>query len=97
MLPREKCGVFGMLWNVKVILKAHCLSWRVMLDKLPRKDKLLVKGVQLQNNLCNLCLAREKSVTHLFFTCRIAQSVCNMCDRWMGVTSVHHSQPTTNF
>jgi len=49
-----ECSAFKMIWTTKAILKALILGWKQLLDKLPTKNKLLVKGIQLQNNLCEL-------------------------------------------
>jgi len=39
--------VFKMLWNTRVTHKAQLLGWRITLDKLPTKNKLIVRGIQL--------------------------------------------------
>jgi len=88
---------FTMLWSTRVTPKAKILGWRVFLEKLPTKDKLLAKGVQLQHNLCDLCGTHEETIVHLFFSCRVAQMVWNMCDRWLRVCNVHHINPRANF
>ena len=41
--------------------KAQLLGWRLFLDKLPTKVKLAARGIQLQNNLCEMCLASEEN------------------------------------
>jgi len=52
----EVYSAFKTLWRTKTILKAQILGWRVLLDKWSTKDKLLVRGIQLQNNeLCSDC------------------------------------------
>jgi len=73
------------------------LGWRVLLDKLPTKTNLLVRGVQLQHSLCELCRAHEENAKHLFFSCKVSQMVWNMCDRWLGVSTVHHVKAKSNF
>jgi len=77
--------------------KAQLLGWRLFLDKLPIKVKLAPRGIQLQNNLCETCLASEENAKHLFFSCSASQKVWNMCDRWIGVSSVHHINARNNF
>jgi len=70
---------------------------RLHLDKLLTKNKLSVKGVQLQHSLCELCLDCEESASHLFFSCIVSQKVWKMCDSWIGVSSMHHNQATIHF
>jgi len=86
-----------MLWNTKVTPNAQFLGWRISLDKLPTKDNLIVRGVQLQHNLCELCQASAESADHLFSSCRVAQKVWNLCDNWLEVSSVHHFKAKENF
>jgi len=86
-----------MLRNTRVIPKAQMLGWRVLLDKLPTKTNLLVRGVQLQHSLCELCHAHEENAEYLFFSCKVSQMVWNMCDRWLGVSTVHHVKAKANF
>ena len=66
---------FKTLWSIRVASKAQLLGWTLFLDKLPTKDKLAARGVQLQNNLCEMCLASEENVEHLFFSCSVSQKV----------------------
>jgi len=54
------------------------------LDRLPTKDKLIEREVQVQRSLCELCLASDESVEHLFFSCKVFQKVWNMCDNRLG-------------
>ena len=93
----EVDNVFKMLWNIRVVPKSQLLGWRIFLDKLPTKDKLSDRGIQLQHNLCELCLASEESEKHLFFSCRVTQKVWNMCDRWLGASSVYHIKAKEKF
>jgi len=74
----ESNKVFTELWSIRVIPKAQLFGWRLLLDKLPTKDKLSVKGVQLQHSLCELCLDCEESASHLFFSCTMSQR-CGKC------------------
>jgi len=93
----ESDKVFTELWSIRVIPKAQLFGWRLLLDKLPTKDKLSVKGVQLQHSLCEFCLDCEESASHLFFSCAMSQKVWKMCDSWIGVSSVHHNQARIHF
>jgi len=93
----EENKEFKTLWSIRVAPKAQLLGWRLFLDKLPTKVKLAARGIQLQNNLCEMCLASEENAEHLFFSCRASQKVWNMCDRWIGVSSVHHVNARDNF
>jgi len=65
------------LWSIRVAPKAQLLGWRLFMDKLPTKVKLTAKGVQLQNNLCEMYLACEENVEHLFFSCNPIR--CGIC------------------
>ena len=89
--------VFETLWKTRVTPKAQLLGWRMLLDKLPTKAKLIAKGILLQLSLCEFCLECEETVEHLFFSCKVAQKVWNMCYKWLGLNIVSHVKATINF
>jgi len=61
------------------------------------KVNLRLRGVLLNNYDCALCGDQEESISHLFFSCKVANKVWNLCNRWVGVLSVQHNQAQENF
>ena len=43
--------MFEILWEMRVTPKVPVLGWRLFLDKLPIKTKLIVRGIFLQQPL----------------------------------------------
>jgi len=62
--------VFEILWKTRVPPKVQVLGWRLFLDKLPTKTKLLARGTYLQHSLCEFCLECEETIEHLFISCK---------------------------
>ena len=68
-----------------------------ILRQITNQGQSTSKGVHPQQSLCELCYAYEENEEHLFFSCSVSQKVWNMCDRWMGVSIVHHVKARANF
>jgi len=48
--------VFTELWKSKTPNKARVLAWRILLNRLPTKDNLQKRGIQLPNDLGHFVL-----------------------------------------
>jgi len=89
--------VFQILWNLKVVPSTIVCMWRILWDRLPTRVNLVRRGVQLENALCPMCREDIESVQHLFCTCKVAQKVWDLCDRWKGSVTVRHEYIPTHF
>jgi len=67
-----------------IIPSAKFFMWRVILNGIPTKVNLRLRGVNLNNDNCAMCGEHEESLSHLFITYRVATKVWNMCNRWRG-------------
>ncbi|XP_040866062.1 uncharacterized protein [Glycine max] len=63
-------GEFKELWKLKVPPKVAVFAWRLLKDRLPTRDNLRRKQVELHEYLCPFCRTMEESACHLFFHCR---------------------------
>jgi len=45
--------------------------WRVVLDRLPTRGNLLIRGVSLRSIVCPLSISQIEIVNHLFISYRI--------------------------
>lgn len=63
--------VMGEVWKALVSSKVKIFGWRLLLNSLPRKHELCLRGVSnpLLNNLCSLFASFEESSGHLLFSC----------------------------
>ncbi|CAN0905091.1 hypothetical protein LINGRAHAP2_LOCUS23470 [Linum grandiflorum] len=57
-----------LVWSSPTILRYSFISWQIMLDRLPLRDKLLGWGT-ITDAACCLCPATVESSTHLFLLC----------------------------
>ena len=60
---------FKELWKLKVPSKVVVFAWRLLKDRLPTRDNLRRKQIELQDYLCPFCRIMEESASHLFFHC----------------------------
>jgi len=44
---------FYNLWNVKALPASQISAWRIILHRLPTRDKLIKIGLQVKNATCN--------------------------------------------
>ncbi|KAH1242342.1 ATP-dependent DNA helicase RECG, chloroplastic [Glycine max] len=64
-----QCLGFHQLWDLKIPLKALSFAWRLLWDRLPTKDNLSRRQVEIDNDLCPFCQSQPETASHLFFTC----------------------------
>ncbi|KAL8532344.1 hypothetical protein ACS0TY_008806 [Phlomoides rotata] len=95
-VERERC--FKIIWNKLVPLKTITHSWRFLWDRLPTKINMLRRNIlNSQSNLkCVLCNNKEETAKHIFFECEMSHKVWMHCYRWLGFSTVLHSNPCLN-
>lgn len=76
-LDQQIHRIFTTLWKQNIPLKVRFFLWRLFLNRLPTLDNLKKKNVRVSSNswLCPLCNQVEETTTHVFFSCRVAESV----------------------
>jgi len=77
--------VFQILWKSKATPAAQICAWRLVLNRLSAKDKLLRVRVSIGITLCVLCNLGEENSSHLFFTYEVSRSLWNRYEGWLGV------------
>jgi len=85
------------LWGLKITPSVAVCSWRLMVDRLPTRSNLSLRGLQLTSLFCPLCLESVESDQHLFVMCKVAQNVWDQCERWVGIASVRHETIEAHF
>ncbi|XP_068461617.1 uncharacterized protein [Phaseolus vulgaris] len=93
----EDSRLYKSLWRIKALPSAHVTTWRVIENKVASKVNLERRGIQIESNLYNLCRLSEESTNHLFFGCRIAWLIWNLCYDWLGINSVDLIVPGSHF
>ena len=61
---------FCQLWGTKIPPRALIFAWRLFWDRLPTKENLSKRQVDLANDSCPFCQNHPKSSSHMFFTCQ---------------------------
>ncbi|KAL6508840.1 hypothetical protein OROHE_021399 [Orobanche hederae] len=72
-------------WNSAVPLKVNVFSWRLENNKLPTRDCLVSRGLEIDSTNCVLCSSGQESVDHLFFSCPIVSAVWGLLFRWWKI------------
>jgi len=88
---------FQLLWSLKIAPSALVWAWRILWDRLPTRVNLVRRGVLLVCTLCPMCQERLENAQHLFCTCKIAQKVWDLCERWIGRVTVRHESIPIHF
>ena len=84
--------VFAYLWNLKVMPSTQFYVWRALSDRIATMLNLYKRRVMLTNTLCVLCKREEESISHILVSCKVSILVWNMCNRWLGISSVNHNE-----
>ena len=93
----ENSRFYKCFWKIKALPSAHVTTWRVIENKVASKVNLVRRGIQIECNLCSLCRLSEESTNHLFFDCRVAWKIWNLCYDWLGMNSVDLIVPGSHF
>ena len=97
-IPTEgQDGGFKELWKLKVPPKVAMFVWRLIKDRLPTRDNLKKKRVELQDYLCPFCRLEDESASHLFFHCRKIIPLWWESMAWVNLVGVFPHQPSLPF
>ena len=69
-------------WNKLVPGKTRIFYWRLWLDKLPTKAKLVVKGINPADTCCPFCHYQSEDRLHLFICCPKVKEVQKAVNSW---------------
>ncbi|KAF1891164.1 hypothetical protein Lal_00001305 [Lupinus albus] len=88
------------LWKSKAPSKVIYLAWRLFHDRLPTKDALSKRGVLSLTNgdlFCSFCKDEPESSTHLFSSCSISYSACQLLYKWLRFNVVLPLNPILHY
>ena len=72
-------------------------AWRLLKARLPTKDNLRKKQIDLQDYTCPFCRGVEESAAHLFFHCRKIIPVWWESLSWVNLVNVFPFHPRQHF
>ncbi|KAJ0482819.1 putative RNA-directed DNA polymerase [Helianthus annuus] len=74
-------------WNKWCPLKVNFLSWRLYLNRLPTKEALWRRNVQMESTDCVLCDESMESGDHIFAACRYVQEIWEDIFKWCRINT----------
>ncbi|GKV32324.1 hypothetical protein SLEP1_g40940 [Rubroshorea leprosula] len=78
-------SICSLIWNPLVPSKVSFMIWRLFLNRLPTKDNLFLRGVNLTNNPnCMFCGDHPEDANHIFAKCRQSQKLWSKICHWWG-------------
>ncbi|GAU34179.1 hypothetical protein TSUD_162800 [Trifolium subterraneum] len=89
-LSPYEAKIFSNIWDSPAPLKVVVFSWRLLHDRVPTKENLIVRGVlpRESSGSCVWCGDIRESSAHLFLHCKVALVVWYEIFRWLGVVIV---------
>ncbi|CAI0429775.1 unnamed protein product, partial [Linum tenue] len=81
------------LWNAPIPPKLKVFIWQVFCRILPTTEALIEKGAEVQPR-CPVCWAAKETLEHLFFDCRVAQTLWGQAGlEYLGIGLSRHTFP----
>ncbi|XP_057790907.1 uncharacterized protein LOC131008020 [Salvia miltiorrhiza] len=62
------------LWESYIPVRRSITCWRVILNRLPTRDKLIRQGL-ISPNYCSLCFQEAEDICHIFWSCDKVQPI----------------------
>ncbi|GKA19247.1 RNA-directed DNA polymerase, eukaryota, reverse transcriptase zinc-binding domain protein, partial [Tanacetum coccineum] len=72
-------------WSKLVPIKINVFMWRMILDKLPTRLNLMLRGLDVQSNLCGICGTHIESIDHVMLHCQVASDLWRLIGRWWNL------------
>lgn len=72
-------------WNKCIPIKINIFAWRLSLNRLPTKDLLAIRGINIQDLTCLNCGENMESINHIFYSCPMAVDLWSLCGRWCDI------------
>nr|GEX57073.1 RNA-directed DNA polymerase, eukaryota, reverse transcriptase zinc-binding domain protein [Tanacetum cinerariifolium] len=73
-------------WVKSIPIKINMFAWKVYLDRLPTRLNLIRRGVQVHSLSCLVCNAAYEDMSHLLFSCDLANDVVWLVCHWWNLT-----------
>src|SRR4051794_9667161 len=72
--------------KIEAPAKLLCFGWRVILNRITTKDKLIKHSIVLDpnDNLCVFCQLHNETISHLFGSCTFMENIWNLVIKWIG-------------
>ncbi|KAH1195955.1 hypothetical protein GmHk_19G056338 [Glycine max] len=85
------------IWNLKVPPRAIAFTWRLFKNRLPIRDNLRRRQVDLPSYSCPLCESEEENASHVMFTCIKTRTLWWDVLRWVNRVGPFPIEPKNHF
>nr|GEU48147.1 RNA-directed DNA polymerase, eukaryota [Tanacetum cinerariifolium] len=72
-------------WSKVLPIKINVFMWRMFLDRLPTRNNLVNRGVDVPSVLCPICEAEVESRNHLFLSCTMTVDFIRLFGKWWSI------------
>jgi len=79
---------FDKLWKIKIPARIAVFAWRLIRDRLPTRQNLRRRQVQLTDLQCHFCRNSKEGASHLFFHCCKIQPIWWDTLSWLQIKGV---------
>jgi len=97
VIEGESSSLYNFFWKTKALPSAYITAWRVLENKIATKVNLARRGVTVDSTVCFFCREIEETTSNLFFECKVALLVWNLCYDWVGMKWANHLESASHF
>ncbi|GKV46217.1 hypothetical protein SLEP1_g53216 [Rubroshorea leprosula] len=85
-IETNEISTFRRIWNPKFPSKVSAFNWQLLLDRIPTKANLVIRGIlgESKDGKCVFCKVEDEDSRHLFLKCKITRWVWQECAKWWG-------------
>ncbi|XP_058725893.1 uncharacterized protein LOC131597201 [Vicia villosa] len=103
---RTLLGPFGrffearsLVWKADVPFKIKAFGWRLLANRLPTKDLLVLRGISIpsENLNCSFCHIVPENRDHYFFACPCVKRIWRDIAFWIGKDGIGEEESLSNF
>ena len=74
--------------------KVNIFIWRLMLDRIPTRNAIKRRGMEIENVLCPICNVEEENLMHLFGRCEVAARTWEALFKWLDIQVSNFRDPS---
>ena len=86
---RLESGIQETLWNKLVPKKVNIFVWRALKGRIPVREELDKRGIDLDTLLCQCCDSMVESCSHCLVLCNLAMSIWEKIFKWWKVGNIN--------
>ena len=90
-------GTLKTRWCILVPRKVNIFIWRLILDRLPTRERLSARGIEIESIMCLICGLTSEHLLHLFCQCQVATTIWDHIFSWLQMPSFGVLSPKDTF